>query len=470
MRALSTEQRGTGTRPSRRIATALALAATTIAVIAAPATARDTVDVVKGTDGPGPAKYDRVFVHKLGPKSARRVLVLVPGYAGGAGDFTLLARELVKRVDDLQVWAVDRRSQAFEDTGMFERAFSGEVSKEQAFDYYLNYIFDNTVQPHYQPLDPASVPFVRDWGLKVALDDLRRVVKAARKGGSRQVILGGHSLGASDTAAYAAWDFKHRPGFEGLSGIVLIDGGLLGSFNSISSRQRAQEQLDALQGAPFADLLFGGAAPYATGLFAEVGALYAKLDPTAESPLQDFPLLPAVFNPPFDVTNRGLLGHAFDQGSSPDDLGLIHVRAGRLATSGNPRDWVDGEVTPVARLADTFAQEPSNSVEWYFPERLRIDTDAASTMKRTPAAKVLGVRLWHTRQIDLPLYAFQTDLTDGAILAGARKLVKRSKIDGGEATLVDRANSTSHLDPLTAAPKTNYFLKTVTGFLRRSFR
>jgi hypothetical protein len=35
------------------------------------------------------------------------VLVLMPGYYGGAGDFTLDARELVKRVPGLQVWALD---------------------------------------------------------------------------------------------------------------------------------------------------------------------------------------------------------------------------------------------------------------------------------------------------------------------------------------------------------------------------
>ena len=50
---------------------------------------------------------------------------------------------------------------------------------------------------------------MRDWGLKLALEDLRAVVKRARRGG-RKVILGGHSLGASMAVAYAAWDFK-RP-------------------------------------------------------------------------------------------------------------------------------------------------------------------------------------------------------------------------------------------------------------------
>ena len=70
---------------------------------------------------------------------------------------------------------------------------------------------------------------MRDWGLELALEDLRRVVKRARRGG-RKLILGGHSLGASTAVAYAAWDFRGHAGYRDLSGLVLIDGGLLGSF------------------------------------------------------------------------------------------------------------------------------------------------------------------------------------------------------------------------------------------------
>jgi hypothetical protein len=71
--------------------------------LAGPAAAAETVTTIPGAEGPGPSRYDKVFVTKFGPKSARRVLVLMPGYYGGAGDFTLDARELVKRVPDLQV-------------------------------------------------------------------------------------------------------------------------------------------------------------------------------------------------------------------------------------------------------------------------------------------------------------------------------------------------------------------------------
>ena len=60
--------------------------------------------------------------------------------------------------------------------------------------------------------------------MRVAVEDLRRVVKrASRLGG--EVVVGGHSLGGSITTAYATWDFNGKPGAKGLSGLVYIDGG-----------------------------------------------------------------------------------------------------------------------------------------------------------------------------------------------------------------------------------------------------
>ncbi|GAC1436615.1 MAG: hypothetical protein NVSMB51_08350 [Solirubrobacteraceae bacterium] len=80
----------------------LAILPLTLLAIAAPASAQRLVSI-PGSPGPGPVRYDKVFVEKFGPAKARNVLVLVPGTSGGAGDFTLIARELVQRVPNLQV-------------------------------------------------------------------------------------------------------------------------------------------------------------------------------------------------------------------------------------------------------------------------------------------------------------------------------------------------------------------------------
>jgi hypothetical protein len=131
----------------------------------------------------------------------------------------------------LQVWAVDRRSEALEDTSRFKDALAGRISAQQALDYYLGWLTDPAQQPRFQPLDQAQFGFAKQWGLSLALQDVRRVVLSARRQGKR-VILGGHSLGASMTVAYASWDFGGHPGYEDLDGLVLIDGGLLGSFST----------------------------------------------------------------------------------------------------------------------------------------------------------------------------------------------------------------------------------------------
>ncbi len=274
------------------------------------------------------------------------------------------------------------------------------------FDYYLGWLTGGGGSaPHFEFLDTSTVPFAREWGMETALRDARRVVRAAHRGG-REVILGGHSLGASLTAAYAAWDFNGRPGYKDLAGLVLIDGGLLGSFDAFDLAQAQQQIADLETSDPFLDLL-GIGIPEAAGLFAEVGGIYARLEPTAPATAtQNFPLLPDDFKPDVPVTNRALLGHAFDSDTSPPELGLLHVNAGGLAPSGDPRDWVDGGVTPVARLAQTFGQEPVNGTEWYFPKRLTIDTNGADRMKMNDVARFLGLRLMHTsrhRRADLRL-------------------------------------------------------------------
>jgi pimeloyl-ACP methyl ester carboxylesterase len=412
---------------------------------------------VKGAPGAGPELLDRVFVNKIGPSDASRVMVLVPGFIGGAGDFRLIAREIVWRVPDLQVWAVDRRSNALEDTSVF----AGR-DPEKAFDYYLR--FQPVDGRRFQPLNGRDFPYTRQWGLDLALRDLRRVILAAHAGGARKVILGGHSLGASTAVAYSTWDFDGRRGYKDIDGLVLIDGGLKGTFTSPTFEEVRQRYRELQSSDPFVDLL-GIGLPWAAGVFAESAALYARKKPSEPSVLQQYPPIPPEFKAPVRTTNEAALGYAFDESTSPAGFELIRVRAGQLAPSGNPRPWQNGEVTPIQRLARTFASEPGNGIEWYFPKRLPLDVDGADELERNRITEFLGLRPWHTAKVKLPLYAFETDLTGGKVLRGARRFIDASKIK--RATLVADHN-TSHLDPLTAAPDRNTFLKTVSPFLRNA--
>ena len=446
----------------RSVLATMAAVALSLATAAGARAAEVQTTITGWTKAPGPRAYDKLDVTRFGPSQAKTVLVLVPGTNGGRGDFTLTARELVEDVPGLAVWAVDRRSQRLEDTSIFAKALAGEVTPKAMFDYYAGWIADPSITPHYQPPDASKLKFAADWGLRVQLEDVRRVIAKARRGGAKRVILGGHSLGASVAVAYASWDFAGHRGYEDLDGVVLIDGGLRGSFDSANLAQ-ARKRLAEIRKQPFLDLL-GLGLPWVTGILSESAAILALKDPTGPSVGQAFPLLPAAFKPPVPATNRGQLGFAFDATTSPKELGLIQVRSGSLGAGG---DWVDGEVSPIARVAETFGQEPANAVEWFYPARLNLDVDAASPLAQNDAAKYLGLRIRWARQADVPVYAVQTSLTKGAVLKGARSFVTRSRSPRALAEYVDASGEQSHLDPLTAAPKTNMYLKTVVPWLKK---
>jgi hypothetical protein len=438
------------------------LLAVAILAVTAPA-ARADVFTVRGYHAAGtPQRYDRVQVRRFGSPHARKVLVLVPGTLAGAGDFTIVGRYLARHVRGLQVWAEMRREGVLEDSSMLRAGLAGRATVQQVFDYYLGWLANPAITPHYQPLDDARFGFAKRWGLKVAMEDLRRVVLRARDHGRRRVILGGHSLGGAETAIYAAWDFHGHPGYKDIAGMVGIDGGpFVRSGPTVAQVKRQLAQMDAK--GPWLDLL-GFGLPWASGAFSEVGALAALKQPHAPSTQQAFPLLPAALRPPVPATNQGQLGYAFDAATSPASLALIHVHSGHLG-SGNPADWVDDGPTPIQNVARTFAQEPLGGVDWYYPLRLSIDVGAAGSLTRTAAARFLHLHLRHRRQVDVPYYVIATSLGGRPLLDGAKRFLHRSRIP--RLTFVDASRSYGHLDPLLAAPARNAFLKTVTPWLRR---
>lgn len=436
-----------------------------LTLAACPAIAHaDTYTTIPGAPGHGPAKYAKVGIEKVGPASAKRVLVLIPGTYAGAGTFGTVAHELVKRVPGLQVWSIDRRSNVLEDSSYMLRALRGEITGQQLFDYYLGWIGNQAITTHYLPLKDEDFAFARQWGLRVAMEDTRRVVMAARRGG-RKVILGGHSLGGSSTLAYATWDFHGHPGYKDVEGLVLIDGGSFGPSTPLADARKAVADLKTTS--PWLDLL-GINLPWTTGVFEELGAISVLKEPDSPSVGQASPLLPAQFKPPVPVTNKAQFGFAFDDRTSPAALGLIHIHSGHVddaAGANGLHGWVDDGITPLEPFARLASHEPGNFVEWYYPRRLTIDVRGAGRYTRNAVSDYLGLRTWHHRGVDVPLYAFQTGFGRGRVLKGARAFVRGSRVP--RAVYVDRTVGYAHLDPLAATPSRNDFLKTVVPFLRR---
>lgn len=436
------------------------------ALLPAPAVAKpkpqsiESVQTLNGYAAPGtPAELNRVRILKQGDPKAENVLVLIPGTSGGAAYFRPLASSLIKAMPDYQVWSIDRRENLLEDHSRFDQELAGEIDVQAMFDYYLGWLTDPSITPRFDPVATDEATYAREWGMNVAVRDLRVVVKKAAKK-DRTVVLGGHSLGGSIATAYASWDFGGKPGVKDLSGLVFIDGGSLGGA---PTAEEAQASLDSLAtSSPFADP-FGFGLPWAAGVFNEVGASAALDEPLAPSIAQAFPLLPSILKPPVPVTNRAQYGYAVDADTAPS---ILQVRVGSLAPTGALRDWENGELGTVERTADAFRGiEGMDGLSWYHPSRLSVDAGAVNNGIDNPAQDVLGDDAIFGRKVNVPIYAFETSLGTGRVIEAARQLAAGAGVRGKDLELISKPAKYSHHDPLIATASKNAFLKALIPFL-----
>src|SRR6185503_13648256 len=172
------------------------------------------------------------------------ILVLIPGFEGGAGDFKILAENVITRAQSeglvLEIWAFDRRTNQLEDLAgldIAEEFSSPEIA--------LDWLYGGELALPLHPLLAAGpnrrsvfydtqgdVPFMASWTNLMFSQDIDAVVTAARAAAMNQnVFLGGHSAGTGFTARYASTDFDltgggpAEPGYAKLRGLVLLEGG-----------------------------------------------------------------------------------------------------------------------------------------------------------------------------------------------------------------------------------------------------
>ena len=182
------------------------------------------------------AIYTRYRVAGAGDPDA--VLVLIPGFAGGSGSFSVVARHLLQRAVAggqivLEVWAYDRR------TNFLEDSLGGDLAAAQldpvlALDWYFGAEIGLSLDPQLSRRAVfhagVDVPFIANFTRHVFARDIDAVVEEALAlTGSPAVFLGGHSLGTGFTAAYASTDFDAGAGVDAgyakLNGLVLLEGG-----------------------------------------------------------------------------------------------------------------------------------------------------------------------------------------------------------------------------------------------------
>jgi hypothetical protein len=434
-------------------------------------------------------KLNRVGVIKVGSASAKNVLVLEPGTSAAAAYFVPFAKSLVEHVPGWQVWSVQRRENLLEDQSMLDKAKLLTATSREVFHYYLGFLLEGG-SPHFTPLpETAQVKeFADEWGMNVAVQDLHTVIAAAKALGGK-VVLGGHSLGGSVVTAYATWDFGGIPGADGLSGLVYDDGG---SDPVPISKEAAEEELATLHAkSPW--LVFGGIPAPFLGLFSALGSTAAVTLPEEASLAEESPLVPSDLKPRnakgelIPVTNEAEFGFGVNVGTSPPALIAAQVHAGagveETAKAGGLHGWNgSGALTPIRRYAEMLSGtglKNANGTEWYFPERLTIDTGTIAEGNDNPAQHVLEEHAIHGHELPptLKLLAINSELDKlgvfgGGSLKAAEILAEQSGIPRENLTLIDLGETYAHNDPAGADPagegvEGNIFFVELAKFLKK---
>jgi pimeloyl-ACP methyl ester carboxylesterase len=191
------------------------------------------------------ARYTRYHVQSPSSPQPDAILILIPGFEGGASTFKILAENLIRRAleehgSTLEVWAVDRRSNQLEDLAGLDIA-EAELDPQIGLDWLFGDELGLSLHPSLAsgPNRRAvfhntsdDIPFFANWTPLVFSHDIDAVVEAALGAAvNANVFLGGHSAGTGFTARYAATDFDlsgggpAEPGYTKLRGLVLIEGG-----------------------------------------------------------------------------------------------------------------------------------------------------------------------------------------------------------------------------------------------------
>ncbi len=185
------------------------------------------------------ATYSR-FYYQPDDAQPDAILILIPGFEGGALTFKILAENLVGRAMEngtrLEVWAFDRRGHQLEDLEGQDLA-EADADAQLLVDWYYGGEIGLALDPRLPGRRAefhdthADTAYIANWTNNVISKDIDAVVEAALAAvGNGNVFLGGHSAGTGFTARYAATDFDISApgvvaGYSKLRGLVLLEGG-----------------------------------------------------------------------------------------------------------------------------------------------------------------------------------------------------------------------------------------------------
>jgi pimeloyl-ACP methyl ester carboxylesterase len=368
------------------------------------------------------ARYTRYYLSDQADSQPDAIVVLVPGFEGGASTFAVLAESLARRAKEaslvVETWAIDRRSNQLEDTAgldLSEREQDAAIGLDFLFGEQLGLQLGETLASElgrraifYNTTDDLA--FMAQWTPLVHSQDIDAVVEAARSTArNANVFLGGHSAGTGYTARYAATDFNRGegpedPGYAKVRGLVMLEGGA----GSLSEEAPSEETLDRIEAA-FDGGLYGavrsGEARCIDGETActpetEATDCAAFANTSCTEPENAYSVVPGLLSPQLLAVSEV----AALEGDLQGDTGISILQADQNGVQGNN---AVAQVPELSALTALLGPEPATSIALI---GLFLDDDGAAADFAGFVATSLGaigpsedgVRTWLNYGDELP--------------------------------------------------------------------
>lgn len=376
------------------------------------------------------------------PRPVSTILIMLPGNVAGLNDFYFMAQDMITVAEgDLELWAVDRRTNLLEDQVGLDAA---EAAKDPriVIQYYFEglEIDGHTYLDFLDPYSPET-DFMSEWGVDTFMRDIRAVIhKIPEENRQTNVIIGGHSRGVGYAQMYVAYEFEQGViGADDVAGILLCDGAR--RYEEITENEYLT-QIDELRAgilerhnstSPSAQELPILAQYLAMAATEGFGAGDPEMGP--DGVLQDRkvfnilePLL-AWFSG-CEYTNEAFFGTALDNSSGlpgdyygsfgkmtggPVEQGLL---GDHCAERGTVYSWANYDEVDPPELSDVqkFIQMtyigPADFGDMFMSTRYDLD-DWSSGPLETEGTWMHNYLRYYTSRVDIPVYALEGKLMIG---------------------------------------------------------
>jgi len=396
-----------------------------------------------------PAEFNKVPVMRFRkdsgnspPTPVKAILILLPGNVAGLTDFYFMAHDLILEAKgDMEVWALDRRTNHFEDQTGLDAA---EAAKDPRIilDYYFNGQSING-KTYNEWVDPYGIEteFMSEWGVDLFMKDIRSVIHLIPEEYRKtNVFIGGHSRGVGYAQMFAAYQFDDgQIGADDLAGILLCDGarryteitefeylkGIDDLRTGLSPRHKVMTANDTL--IPKTVQFLGMASTEGfgdpddpemgpDGVLEDLGLLqflvplltwFHDSDITNEAlfglALDDESGLPGVFYGTFGKLTGGPLGTNF--------LGTCPSADGYTYSWANYDEVEPEELSDVQRFIQITFIGPSDFGDLFMSERYQLDDWSCGPLE-TEGTWMHKYLKFYTSRVDIPVYALKGAMLD----------------------------------------------------------